>query len=156
MSRRQLTIKPSCVREIAAFPADRASLLWEKINQIVADPLPDGKVKKKLKGAEGVYRLRVADHRVFYRFGDDWVRQPLWPSWSDRGASWANLYAVVRGIAGVADSATSSEDEPATVADQVAIAGRRAAASGAQRRRQGRVPHSDSWGSTTSPAAGSR
>lgn len=73
MSRRQLTIKPSCMREISAFPSDRAGLLWDKIDLLVTDPLPDGKVKKKLKGAEGVYRLRVTDHRVFYRFGDDWV-----------------------------------------------------------------------------------
>jgi mRNA-degrading endonuclease RelE of RelBE toxin-antitoxin system len=73
MSRRQLTIKPSCMREIAAFPGDRAALLWDKIDQLVSDPLPDGKVKKKLKGADGVYRMRVTDHRVFYRFGDDWI-----------------------------------------------------------------------------------
>lgn len=73
MSRRQLTIKPSCMREIAAFPADRAALLWDKIDQLVSDPLPDGKVKKKLKGADGVYRIRVTDHRVFYRFGEDWI-----------------------------------------------------------------------------------
>lgn len=71
--RRQLTIKPSCMREIAAFPSERAGLLWDKINQIVADPLPDGKVKKKLKGGDGIYRLRVAEHRVFYRFGETWV-----------------------------------------------------------------------------------
>jgi len=73
MGKRQITIKPTCMREILAFPGDRAALLWEKINQLVTDPLPDGKVKKKLKEAEGIYRLRVADHRVFYRFGDDWV-----------------------------------------------------------------------------------
>ena len=73
MTRRQLTIKPSCMREIATFPADRAALLWDKIDALVSDPLPDGKVKKKLKGADGVYRMRVADHRVFYRFGDDWI-----------------------------------------------------------------------------------
>jgi len=30
-------------------------------------------VKKKLKGADGVYRMRVTDHRVFYRFGGDWI-----------------------------------------------------------------------------------
>jgi mRNA-degrading endonuclease RelE of RelBE toxin-antitoxin system len=73
MNRRQLTIKPTCMREIAAFPSDRAALLWEKIDQLVSDPLPDGKVRKKLKGADGVYRLRVADHRVFYRFSDEWI-----------------------------------------------------------------------------------
>ena len=73
MSRRQLTIKPSCMREISAFPADRAALLWDKIDQLVSDPLPDGKVKKKLKVADGVYRMRVVDHRIFYRFGEDWI-----------------------------------------------------------------------------------
>lgn len=73
MTRRQLTIKPSCMREIATFPSDRAALLWDKIDALVSDPLPDGKVKKKLKGADGVYRMRVTDHRVFYRFGEDWI-----------------------------------------------------------------------------------
>lgn len=73
MTRRQLTIKPSCMREIAAFPSERTALLWEKIDALVSDPLPDGKVKKKLKGADGVYRMRVTDHRVFYRFGEDWI-----------------------------------------------------------------------------------
>lgn len=73
MTRRQLTIKPSCMREIATFPAERAALLWDKIDALVSDPLPDGKVKKKLKGTDGVYRMRVTDHRVFYRFGEDWI-----------------------------------------------------------------------------------
>ena len=44
-----------------------------RIDALVSDPLPDGKVKKKLKGADGVYRMRVTDHRVFYRFGEDWI-----------------------------------------------------------------------------------
>lgn len=73
MTRRQLTIKPSCMHEIAMFPADRAALLWDKIDALVSDPLPDGKVKLKLKGADGVYRMRVTDHRVFYRFGEGWI-----------------------------------------------------------------------------------
>jgi mRNA-degrading endonuclease RelE of RelBE toxin-antitoxin system len=73
MTTRQLTIKPSCLREISTFPTDRAALLWDKIEALVSDPLPDGKVKKKLKNAEGVYRLRVTDHRVFYRFGENWI-----------------------------------------------------------------------------------
>ena len=73
MTKRQITIKPTCMREILAFPSNRAALLWEKINQLVTDPLPDGKLKKKLRGSEGIYRLRAADHRVFYRFGENWV-----------------------------------------------------------------------------------
>jgi len=73
MTRRQLTIKPTCMREIASFPSDRAALLWDKIDALVTDPIPDGKVKKKLKGADGVYRMRVTDHRLFYRFGEKWI-----------------------------------------------------------------------------------
>lgn len=65
MSGGQLTMKPSCMREIAAFPSECSGLLWEKIDQLVSDLLPDGKVKKKLEGAEGVYRMRVADHHAF-------------------------------------------------------------------------------------------
>lgn len=61
------------MREIATFPSDRAALLWEKIDALVSDPLPDGKVKKKLKAADGVYRMRVTDHRLFYRFGENWI-----------------------------------------------------------------------------------
>jgi superfamily I DNA/RNA helicase/mRNA-degrading endonuclease RelE of RelBE toxin-antitoxin system len=73
MSKRQITIKPTCMRELLAFPSDRAAVLWEKVNLLVTDPLPDGKVKKKLHGSDGIYRLRVAEHRVFYQFGDSWV-----------------------------------------------------------------------------------
>ena len=74
MSRnRQLTIKPSCMREISAFPSNRTSTLWDKIDMLVTDPQPDGKVKKRLKQGEGVCRLRVGDHRVFYRYGESWI-----------------------------------------------------------------------------------
>lgn len=73
MSKRQITIKPTCLREILAFPGDRVTTLWEKINQLVTDPLPDGNLKKKIKGSEHIYRLRVGDYRVFYRFGEEWV-----------------------------------------------------------------------------------
>ncbi len=73
MSKRQITIKPTCMRELTAFPPERSAALWEKINWLVLDPLPDGKVKKKLRGGDGIYRLRVGDYRVFYRFGEDWV-----------------------------------------------------------------------------------
>ena len=71
---RELNIKPSCAHEIHAFPADQAAQLWDKIARLVDDPLPDGKLKKKLKGKADLYRLRVGDHRVFYSFGDTWIR----------------------------------------------------------------------------------
>lgn len=71
---RELNIKPSCAHEIHAFPSGQAALLWEKISRLASDPLPDGKLKKKLKGKGDLYRLRVGDHRLFYSFGDTWIR----------------------------------------------------------------------------------
>lgn len=71
---RELNIKPSCAHEIHAFPAEQAAQLWEKIARLVDDPLPDGKLKKKLNGKGDLYRLRVGDHRLFYSFGDTWIR----------------------------------------------------------------------------------
>lgn len=71
---RELNIKPSCAHEIHAFPADQAAVLWDKISRLVDDPIPDGKLKKKLKGKGDLYRLRVGDHRLFYSFGDTWIR----------------------------------------------------------------------------------
>ena len=71
---REINIKPSCMSEIHGFPSDQAAQLWEKINYLVDDPFPDGKLKKKLKVKKDVYRLRIGDYRVFYTFGDTWVR----------------------------------------------------------------------------------
>jgi mRNA-degrading endonuclease RelE of RelBE toxin-antitoxin system len=72
--KREINIKPSCMSEIHGFPADQAAQLWEKINYLVEDPFPDGKLKKKLKARKDIYRVRVGNFRVFYTFGDDWVR----------------------------------------------------------------------------------
>lgn len=72
-TKREINIKPSCMREIQAYPAGNTAQLWEKINYLVDDPIPDGKLKKKLHVYDGVYRLRVGDYRIFYTFGDVWV-----------------------------------------------------------------------------------
>lgn len=73
MSRRQIAIKPSCVNDLHNFPSERYGALWQKIEALLADPIPDGKLKKKLKGSDDLYRLRVGEHRVFYAFSADWV-----------------------------------------------------------------------------------
>ncbi len=70
---RELSIKPSCARELYGFPSQLMQQLWEKINMLVQNPIPDGKLKKKIKAKKDLYRLRVGDHRVFYTFGDNWV-----------------------------------------------------------------------------------
>jgi DNA helicase IV/mRNA-degrading endonuclease RelE of RelBE toxin-antitoxin system len=72
---REINIKPSCVNELMGLPSAQSAQIWEKINRLTEDPLPDGKLKKKLKGsAVPLYRLRCGDYRIFYRFGDTWVR----------------------------------------------------------------------------------
>ena len=72
---REINIKPSCANELMGLPSDQSAQIWEKINRLIEDPLPDGKLKKKIKGAkEPLYRLRCGDYRIFYRFGDTWVR----------------------------------------------------------------------------------
>lgn len=72
---REINIKPSCANELMALPSDQNAQVWEKINRLLDDPLPDGKLKKKLKvSKDPLYRLRAGDYRIFYRFGDTWVR----------------------------------------------------------------------------------
>jgi superfamily I DNA/RNA helicase/mRNA-degrading endonuclease RelE of RelBE toxin-antitoxin system len=73
-TRRELNLKPAFLRELNAFPAAQTAMLWEKIGFLVDDPLPDGKLKKKLVGKDDLYRLRVGDHRLFYTFGESWIR----------------------------------------------------------------------------------
>jgi len=70
---REINIKPSCMKEIQVYPAAQSAQLWEKINFLVNDPLPDGKLKKKLQVSDNLYRLRVGDYRIFYSFGENWV-----------------------------------------------------------------------------------
>ena len=71
---REINIKPSCMSEIHGVPKSMSTQLWEKINYLVADPFPDGRLKKKLHIKKDIYRLRVGEYRVFYTFGDTWVR----------------------------------------------------------------------------------
>lgn len=72
--RRELSVKPSCLSDIHGVPGAKSGQLWEKIDHLVDDPLPDGKLKKKIKAKKDLYRLRVGDYRVFYTFGEGWVR----------------------------------------------------------------------------------
>lgn len=71
---RDMNIKPSCLAELRALPAHMASQVWEKIDFLCQDPLPDGHSKKKLGKWPDVYRLRIGDYRLFYSFGTTWIR----------------------------------------------------------------------------------
>ena len=74
MKVRELNMKPSFSSEVMGFPSADMKMLWEKIDKLVKDPFPDGKLKKKLKGQHDIYRLRMGNFRILYTFGDEWIR----------------------------------------------------------------------------------
>lgn len=74
MAKRELSIKPSCAAQLFGFPKKRRDSLFEKIELLLVDPTPDGKVRKALKGHKGVCRLRLGAYRLFYSYGDAWVK----------------------------------------------------------------------------------
>lgn len=74
MAAREINMTPSFASEIRDFPKELAALLWEKIDFLLNDPLPDGRIKKKLKVKKNLYRMRIGQYRLFYTFGETWVR----------------------------------------------------------------------------------
>jgi mRNA-degrading endonuclease RelE of RelBE toxin-antitoxin system len=73
-AKRELNLKPSFTQELHGLPREVLGPLWEKLGFLVEDPHPDGKLKKKLAGRDDIYRLRVGDWRLFYTYGDAWIR----------------------------------------------------------------------------------
>ncbi|MDQ0878977.1 superfamily I DNA/RNA helicase/mRNA-degrading endonuclease RelE of RelBE toxin-antitoxin system [Paenibacillus sp. V4I3] len=71
---RDINIKPSFLRELHALPTHMTNQVWEKINFLAQNPIPDGHLKKKLVKWDDVYRLRIGDYRLFYSFGGNWIR----------------------------------------------------------------------------------
>ena len=63
----QITMKPVFVNRMEALPAKESHQVITKINMLVQDPLPDGKVKKQLTHLPGKpYRIRSGDYRIIY------------------------------------------------------------------------------------------
>ena len=71
---REINITPSFKNELHALPPAHFKQVWDKVDFLVENPIPDGKQKKKLEAKKDLYRLRVGDFRVFYTFGPTWVR----------------------------------------------------------------------------------
>jgi superfamily I DNA/RNA helicase/mRNA-degrading endonuclease RelE of RelBE toxin-antitoxin system len=71
---REINMKPSFLRELHNLPSSMDAQVWEKINFLAQNPIPDGKLKKKLQKYPDVYRLRIGDFRLFYTFGSNWIR----------------------------------------------------------------------------------
>jgi len=68
-----LVQKPTFLNELHELPPDDLLHVIEKIKLLASDPYPDGKLKKKLKKYDGLYRLRVGDYRVIYAFDEGYV-----------------------------------------------------------------------------------
>ncbi|MCC6808072.1 MAG: UvrD-helicase domain-containing protein [Deltaproteobacteria bacterium] len=74
MTDRILSMKPSAQNELFALDAKVTKQILDKLKALCADPMPDAKVKKKLKHLDrDLYRLRSGDYRIFYLFDDKYV-----------------------------------------------------------------------------------
>src|SRR3954466_4917218 len=71
----ELTLKPSFLSDMLALPTRMARQGQQKVEWLRDDPRPDGHHKKKLRGHDRpVFRLRIGDYRLFYTFGEGWIR----------------------------------------------------------------------------------
>jgi len=69
-----ITFKPSFQSEWLALPAGEVRQVLQKISLLTQDPLPDAKVKKRLKYVgRDLCRLRVGDYRIFYTYEKPYV-----------------------------------------------------------------------------------
>jgi len=65
--------KFSFLNELSALPQNERLHIVDKIRLLCTDPFPDGKLKKKLKSQDDLYRLRVGKYRVIYKIDRGWV-----------------------------------------------------------------------------------
>ena len=62
-------MKPELLRDIAALPGKVSQQVMEKIATLAQDPLPDGKLKKRIKHVSGkICRIRSGSYRILYTF----------------------------------------------------------------------------------------
>ncbi len=65
-----LTMKPGVQRDIRALPVKHRDQIYETLARLEEDPLPDGRLKQKLKGYDGAFRVRSGDYRIIYTLTD--------------------------------------------------------------------------------------
>src|SRR5947209_20340128 len=63
----QISMKPVFLHGVIALAAKELHQVMAKVDMLVQDPLPDGKVKKQLTHLPGKpYRIRSGDYRIIY------------------------------------------------------------------------------------------
>lgn len=60
-------------RQLEGFRPQTALRIVEGCERLKSHPFPDGRHIKKLKGYEGLFRLRVGDYRVVFRMAQNRV-----------------------------------------------------------------------------------
>jgi mRNA interferase RelE/StbE len=60
----QINFQPSVEKDLRKLSSENCDRLLARIEELVNDPLPVQSLK--LKGTEGLYRIRVGDYRIVY------------------------------------------------------------------------------------------
>jgi len=60
---------PAAARQLGSIPRKEQVRMASRIDALVSDLRPPGYVK--LRGSEGIYRIRVGDYRVLYQVRDE-------------------------------------------------------------------------------------
>ncbi len=72
----ELNLKSTYLTQLQLIPISDMSMVLEKHAQLIANPHPDSKNKKRLQGLkEPVFRIRAGDYRILYIFNDEqrWI-----------------------------------------------------------------------------------
>ncbi len=69
MAEYEVTLASSAEREIKALPKSVQRRVEKMIDSLRINPRPRGAIK--LKGREGIYRIRVGDYRIIYTVNDE-------------------------------------------------------------------------------------
>lgn len=68
MSGYAITFARSARKELTSLPSATAVRIFDRIRSLADEPRPRG--SRKIRGAEGVWRLRAGNYRVVYRVDD--------------------------------------------------------------------------------------
>lgn len=66
-------MKPCFMKQLKGLSNQQKGTVAEKITYLADDPIPDGKLKKKIDTHDHLYRIRAGDYRIFYTYKNNWV-----------------------------------------------------------------------------------
>ncbi len=69
MSPYEISLQPSIEKDLRKLSAENCDRILTRIEALVNEPFPVQAIK--LKGTEGLYRIRVGDYRIIYEVDTD-------------------------------------------------------------------------------------